>query len=400
MITLNSPHTPIPPFSDATGNIVPLPVPILSFFDTCTSTKPSQHITISDLLEGVRDGRWRVQVEDCRHALEIEDKAAYDRKRKATVPAVTLSARLDHRNAGALEDKGAVHSGFLQLDFDAKDHKSMTVAQIRDIVEQAPFVAACFLSLSGIGVKAIAHCPPNFETHLGSWLAAEAYFRERGLTLDHATKEPTRLCFVSHDQQALIRDGAEEIVPLEVPEKCSDEGASGGTEDPEHVDRTLAKLATQIGPYQNRATWIHICACVKDAVGATEAGELVDAHFPPQPHHESASDVMKSLTGTWLSLRKYGIDPVDYIKLMPDLSECEDDTKQTKPTRKRLSDYLVNHSETLFMPWTDIEALRPPFIIDGFLRRGEVLLLGAESKSRKSWLLIRPQNTSVILISC
>jgi hypothetical protein len=38
------------------------------------------------------------------------------------------------------------------------------------------------------------------------------------------------------------------------------------------------------------------------------------------------------------------------------------------------------------MSWEQIEALRPPIIIEGFLRQGEVMLLGAESKSRKSWL--------------
>lgn len=48
--------------------------------------------------------------------------------------------------------------------------------------------------------------------------------------------------------------------------------------------------------------------------------------------------------------------------------------------------YRVDHGSTVDLGWAEIEALRPPFIIDGFVRRGEVLLLGAESKSRKSWL--------------
>jgi RecA-family ATPase len=59
---------------------------------------------------------------------------------------------------------------------------------------------------------------------------------------------------------------------------------------------------------------------------------------------------------------------------------------QEKPARKPLADFLVNHANTLGMSWEQIEQLRPPFVIDGFARRGEVMLLGAESKSRKSWL--------------
>jgi len=55
--------------------------------------------------------------------------------------------------------------------------------------------------------------------------------------------------------------------------------------------------------------------------------------------------------------------------------------------RKSLADYAVNHSETLGMTWEQIDALRPPHVIDQFVRRGEVMLTGAESKSRKSWLV-------------
>jgi hypothetical protein len=53
---------------------------------------------------------------------------------------------------------------------------------------------------------------------------------------------------------------------------------------------------------------------------------------------------------------------------------------------QKLSRFLVNHDETLGFDDHAIEELRPPIIIANFLRRGGVLLLGAESKSRKSWL--------------
>lgn len=58
---------------------------------------------------------------------------------------------------------------------------------------------------------------------------------------------------------------------------------------------------------------------------------------------------------------------------------------EPKPPRP-LSDFVVNHEETLGMTWAEIDGLRPPYVIDGFIRQGEVMLLGAESKSRKSWL--------------
>lgn len=55
-------------------------------------------------------------------------------------------------------------------------------------------------------------------------------------------------------------------------------------------------------------------------------------------------------------------------------------------SRAPLAALRVDHSATVGMSWPEIDALRPPIVIEGFIRRGEVMLLGAESKSRKSWL--------------
>ena len=51
-----------------------------------------------------------------------------------------------------------------------------------------------------------------------------------------------------------------------------------------------------------------------------------------------------------------------------------------------LARYRVDHTSTLGLDQAGIDNLRPPFVIDGFIRRGDVMLFGAESKSRKSWL--------------
>ncbi len=335
------------PHTQDAQNITPLPLsePTFSLYNRCTMTgKPSDHLTLTEFVQGVSDGHWRPDVEACRQALKAEGKKAYDALRETEVPAVTLSAQLKTRKRGTtLEQKGAVHSGLLQLDFDAKDHPDMTVEEIRQLVWSAPFVAACFLSLSGHGIKAIGLCPASFETHAGSWLAADAYFKERGLTLDRSTKDPCRLCFVSYDPQAFEWDEATEIVPLPVPPPAPREGGSDGTEDPEHVRRKLSELAEKKGVYQDRNTWLHICACTKDAVGADAAGEIVDEYFPPlEPHHESASDVMDSLPyGTWATLWKYGVDPTDYLKLLPDLGPLDDEEGGTSKPSLRERAYAL-----------------------------------------------------------
>ena len=52
-----------------------------------------------------------------------------------------------------------------------------------------------------------------------------------------------------------------------------------------------------------------------------------------------------------------------------------------------LESFRVDHADTIGMSWQQIDSLRPPHVIDNFVRRGELLLIAAESKSRKSWLV-------------
>jgi hypothetical protein len=75
----------------------------------------------------------------------------------------------------------------------------------------------------------------------------------------------------------------------------------------------------------------------------------------------------------------------------PEPQEPEPDPQDTPPKDtakppRTLDTFRVSHADTLGMTWKEIDALRPPFVIDHFIRQGELLLLGAESKSRKSWL--------------
>jgi hypothetical protein len=81
-------------------------------------------------------------------------EGSYDAFRKSKLPLVSLSAQMKGR-------KPEKHSGLLQLDFDGKHNGKMTPSQLMEIVKAAPFVAACFVSPSGNGVKAVASCPPD-----------------------------------------------------------------------------------------------------------------------------------------------------------------------------------------------------------------------------------------------
>ncbi len=58
-----------------------------------------------------------------------------------------------------------------------------------------------------------------------------------------------------------------------------------------------------------------------------------------------------------------------------------------KKPRRPLASFRVNHTDTIGMTWQEIDNLRPPYVVSGFGRRGELMLCAAGSKTRKSWLV-------------
>jgi len=68
------------------------------------------------------------------------------------------------------------------------------------------------------------------------------------------------------------------------------------------------------------------------------------------------------------------------------LKKIEDLKRAETAVEKLLCDCRVDHKSTMGMSWDQISELRKPVILEGFLRHGTVMMLAAESKSRKSWL--------------
>jgi|GEM_PF-1552380 len=313
---------PLPPTVQAPA-ATPEEQPRMSLFASCKATKPSGAFTLAELVDGVREGTWRVEVTECQDTHALDGVEAYKASR-GSVPAVTLSAMFKTRDKDASPDeKGAVHSGLLQLDFDAKDHTGMAIDEIRSIVQAAPFVAACFLSISGEAVKGIARIPASIVTHPGSWEAARQYFTERGLTLDTATKDYTRLCFVSYDPEPYHNPDAEELEPAPVPEKSEYGEASGGTVRPEFAREILEEIS-QLWGRQEYPEWLKITSAACDGVGEETAIELMKECFPEEDDGEYERLVRSLRTFIpWDTLRTYRVnttDPENFLKLLPDVS--------------------------------------------------------------------------------
>jgi len=378
----------LPP-PDPSRPLLRVNLPPMSFFKTGFAKTPCGGLTLADLVAGIREGRWKAEVERCRSFLASGDLVGYE-SAKRELPAVMLSARVKHRRKGTSpKQREAVHSRCLQIDLDGKDNPGRDLGEIGEVLKSIPWIVAVFISPSGNGVKAIARCPADFDKHAGSWHAAATELERHGLKIDPSTKDSGRLCFVSYDPEAWQREGeASEIVPAEMlPPPISESHRASGTVRPEFARKVAAELVEKRGR-PKRDAWVKISSAFFQGCGVDTGIEVLEEAFPPEEEGEYQK-LARSLPKfiPWETLRSFGVDPIDPEELIADMPDCTGEEVTAKAAgRKTLADFRVNHLTTLGHTFAEIDALRPPVVIDGFLRQGEVLLLGAESKSRKSWL--------------
>jgi hypothetical protein len=121
------------------------------------------------------------------------------------LPAVQISGRVTSGNrAQAIQQGRFEHSGWLQLDIDGGGLNGKTPEEVRELLGQDPHVLSAFITPSGAGAKAlikIRQCATDAE-HKALFSAAEKYIATKyGLTIDPATKDSARLCFLSSDAE-------------------------------------------------------------------------------------------------------------------------------------------------------------------------------------------------------
>jgi len=161
--------------------------------------------TVAAVLEAIKTGEFRTQIDNLRRILGRDGKTAYDRE-KTKLPAFCVS--------GTTADRKRLlkHSNLLQIDFDGLNG---TLADARRKVSGDPHVAAAFTSPSGDGLKVLLRI--DGSRHEESVATAVEYFaRVHGLKHDPQVKEPTRLCFVSYDPD-IFENPAAALLPLPEP---------------------------------------------------------------------------------------------------------------------------------------------------------------------------------------
>lgn len=260
---------------------------IISLFSSAMAQEPDAAISIAEFMAGIQSGRWASPVAVCRRHIATGDRVRYDHS-KRTLPAVTISCHCLSREKGLTDDqKGVTHSGWLQADFDLKDNPLLDDAEVlaamRISLLADPHVGAVFVGPSGEGIKAVVRIDSTH--HLASWRAAESYFREKfQLKLDPSTKDPMRLCFVSHDPAAAM---AEDSIALTVSET---EPEPGRTWKPD-VETTAADIEEMLSFIPARPdydTWIKVSSAVWSVLPMQDGAALLNKWSPEEKPGEYA----------------------------------------------------------------------------------------------------------------
>ena len=184
------------------------------FFAAITG-KHGSNLPILEILQDIKGGKWAEKIS----RLRMLDGEAYNAA-KRKLPAFMVSAATE-TGGHAGKDLGQ-HTGLLQIDID-KLANIQEAEHVKGQLAVDPHVLACWISPGGKGVKAIVLIPASHKTHKACFEAAKAHFlKALGREIDASCCDASRLCFVSHDPDLILKETAEAFQPLEAAQAAAE----------------------------------------------------------------------------------------------------------------------------------------------------------------------------------
>lgn len=172
----------------------------ISFFKNAASHEPVT-VSISQIVEGIRTGRWQKEILAVRQALARNDKKqAADLKRR--LPYVSFGGVFEGGHKASQLRK---YSQRIVLDLD--DAPLAELIRMRTVCRQQECVEAAYITPSNTGIKIIVVTDGTAEIHAQAFAAVTDYFdRLLGYESDHACKDISRGHFVSYDPEVFYRE--------------------------------------------------------------------------------------------------------------------------------------------------------------------------------------------------
>lgn len=170
------------------------------------SDKEPRNIQVEKLVDAIRSGKWKNQIDRLRQ-LKQSDQAAYS-KEKLSLPFFTMTGTFSERNKGGFRKP----SGYIILDIDGLSVEQLS--EIKQTIESDHHTAICFTSPSGTGLKVAFRTAINNDADCKvAFSAISEYFKTAfQIVLDPTGKDISRACFVSYDPAIYYNPDAVQFV--------------------------------------------------------------------------------------------------------------------------------------------------------------------------------------------
>lgn len=175
----------------------------ISLFENTWNTVPTKSVGVGSVIKTIKSEKFKEQIELIRR-LKKEENPQYKEEKKKLM-AVTWSGIFSERLASKIEE----YSGILCVDIDDIDAEQ--IVELKNKFKNDSYILGGFTSPSGDGLKVLLWSPDATEKyHQHFYFSAEKYFKdEYNVDIDRACKDVCRLCYVSYDDSAWIRESVE-----------------------------------------------------------------------------------------------------------------------------------------------------------------------------------------------
>jgi len=180
-----------------------------------TWSEISKEYSINNILDIIKSDNHKFQIEQLRTALEKGDKEYYDSYKKR-LPAITFSATFEKKR---LKENLKIYNPVIVIDIDKLDDESLQ--KVHEHLSNDKYVTSFWRSPSNRGFKGLVSLNyslnfPEFNIdllHKSAFKKLSEYFHKTyEIVLDSSGNDITRLCFLSHDTELVLKPEIAEFV--------------------------------------------------------------------------------------------------------------------------------------------------------------------------------------------
>jgi hypothetical protein len=176
---------------------------IITVFDNFWSTEP-KHVDVSSVYKSIvnSSNALHTTLDKLSKAATKEEKDAI----KKTLPCILFSGKFSKRADNSLDER----SGLAVFDYDKLDETQINF--YKDKLKLVPYVAMCFVSPSGNGLKVVVNIGtryPHRDVYAHCLTALSETIDVPKESIDTTSINESRICFAAHDQTAYYNPQAE-----------------------------------------------------------------------------------------------------------------------------------------------------------------------------------------------